>query len=87
MDSREQIRAERRGGLLSRLRPGESAPARESFDALVRNVRSYNAKADLKQFQKAYALAEAAHEGQRRLSGEDFVEHPLAVALDRKSVV
>ena len=60
--------------------PGESAPARESFDALVRNVRSYNAKADLKQFQKAYALAEAAHEGQKRLSGEDFVEHPLAVA-------
>ncbi len=80
MDSREQIRTERRGGLLARLRQGESAPARESFDALARNVRSYNAKADLKQLLRAYALAEASHEGQKRLSGEDFVEHPLAVA-------
>jgi guanosine-3',5'-bis(diphosphate) 3'-pyrophosphohydrolase len=80
VDSREQTRADRRGGLLSRLRPGEPQTARESFDALVRNVRSYNAKADLKQLQRAYALAEASHEGQKRLSGEDFVEHPLAVA-------
>jgi guanosine-3',5'-bis(diphosphate) 3'-pyrophosphohydrolase len=80
VDSREQIRAERRGGLLSRLRSGEGAPARESFDALVRSVRSYNPKADLKQLQRAYALAEASHEGQLRRSGEDFVEHPLAVA-------
>jgi GTP diphosphokinase / guanosine-3',5'-bis(diphosphate) 3'-diphosphatase len=80
VDSREQIRAERRGGLLARLRPGESAPARESFEGLARNVRSYNAKADLKQLQRAYALAEVSHEGQKRLSGEDFVEHPLAVA-------
>ena len=80
MDSREQIRTERRGGLLSRLRSGEPPPARESFDALARNVRSYNAKADLKQLQRAFALAEASHEGQKRRSGEDFVEHPLAVA-------
>ncbi|MEP6477007.1 MAG: bifunctional (p)ppGpp synthetase/guanosine-3',5'-bis(diphosphate) 3'-pyrophosphohydrolase [Actinomycetota bacterium] len=80
MDSREQTRAERRGGLLSRLRSGDPQTARESFDALVRNVRSYNAKADLKQLQRAYALAEASHEGQKRMSGEDFVEHPLAVA-------
>jgi guanosine-3',5'-bis(diphosphate) 3'-pyrophosphohydrolase len=80
VDSREQIRSERRGGLLSRLRTGESSPTRESFEALAKNVRSYNAKADTKQLQRAYALAEASHEGQKRLSGEDFVEHPLAVA-------
>ncbi|MFN8232740.1 MAG: bifunctional (p)ppGpp synthetase/guanosine-3',5'-bis(diphosphate) 3'-pyrophosphohydrolase [Actinomycetota bacterium] len=30
--------------------------------------------------QRAYAFAEAAHEGQKRLSGEDFIEHPVAVA-------
>jgi guanosine-3',5'-bis(diphosphate) 3'-pyrophosphohydrolase len=80
VDSREQIRSERRGGLLSRLRTGESSPTRESFEALAKNVRSYNAKADTKQLQRAYALADASHEGQKRLSGEDFVEHPLAVA-------
>jgi guanosine-3',5'-bis(diphosphate) 3'-pyrophosphohydrolase len=80
VDSREQIRSERRGGLLARLRTGESPPARASFDALAKSVRTYNAKADTKQLQRAYALAEASHEGQKRLSGEDFVEHPLAVA-------
>jgi GTP pyrophosphokinase len=30
--------------------------------------------------QRAYALAEAAHQGQSRLSGEPYVTHPLAVA-------
>ena len=28
----------------------------------------------------AYRVAEEAHEGQVRLSGEPFIEHPLAVA-------
>jgi hypothetical protein len=70
VDSREQVRNERRGGLLSRLRPGEPGPPdRESFDALVRTVRSYNAKADAKELQRAFVLAEASHEGQKRLSG------------------
>lgn len=30
---------------------------------------------------KAYDFACRAHEGQRRLSGEDFIQHPVAVAL------
>ena len=80
MDSREQVKAEqRRGGLLSRLRPGEpGAPAR--IEALVKTIRQYNPKADLKEIQRAYALAEASHEGQKRKSGGDFIEHPVAVA-------
>ena len=28
----------------------------------------------------AYRFAEASHDGQTRMSGEDFIEHPLAVA-------
>jgi GTP pyrophosphokinase len=80
VDSREQVKAEqRRGGLLSRLRPGEpGAPAR--IEALVKTIRQYNPKADLKEIQRAYALAEASHEGQKRKSGGDFIEHPVAVA-------
>ena len=73
----QQVRA--RGGLLSRLRPGE-APAEEGLDALIRQVRSYNSKADIKQLQQAFAKAEEAHRGQTRLTGEDFISHPLAVA-------
>ena len=80
MDSREQVKAEqRRGGLLSRLRPGEAgAPVR--IESLLKTIRGYNPKADLKEIQRAYALAEVSHEGQKRISGGDFIEHPVAVA-------
>ena len=80
MDTGEQLRTERRGGLLSRLRPGEPAPPGEGLDGLIRTVKSYNAKADLKEIERAYRFAETHHEGQVRLSGEPFIEHPLAVA-------
>ena len=76
---------ERRGGLLGRLpfRPSDRPPpgeARPSFERLARAVRERNPRADLRELQRAYRYAEHAHEGQRRLTGEDFVEHPLAVA-------
>ena len=81
MDSREQVKTERRGGLLGRLRPGEAAsPQRPSMDLLLRTVKGYNAKADLKAIQRAAQFAEAAHAGQKRKSGEDFIEHPIAVS-------
>jgi GTP diphosphokinase / guanosine-3',5'-bis(diphosphate) 3'-diphosphatase len=82
VDSREEVKAEqqRRGGRLPipRLRRGESSPAR--IEPVVRKIRLYNPKADLKEFQRAYEFAEAAHEGQKRKSGEDFIAHPVAVA-------
>lgn len=30
--------------------------------------------------ERAYEFASRAHEGQKRLSGEDYIEHPVAVA-------
>ena len=79
MDTGEEVRTERRGGILSRLRSGESE-AHDGIEALVRTVKGYNAKADLKEIERAYRFAAEHHEGQKRLSGEDFIEHPLAVA-------
>ena len=82
MEQREVLRPERtRGGILSRLpfRPSED-DRHASFDALIRTVRSRNSKADVKDLTRAYGFAAAAHEGQKRLTGEDFVEHPIAVA-------
>ena len=80
MDSREEVKVEqRRARLLARLRPGGSAPP-SRVDALLKKVKSYNPKADLDELVAAYRFAEASHEGQKRKSGEDFVEHPLSVA-------
>jgi GTP diphosphokinase / guanosine-3',5'-bis(diphosphate) 3'-diphosphatase len=86
VDDVEQVKVEppqpqppRRGGLLSRLRPGESAPT--GLDPLLKSVRSYNQKADTKELQRAFAFAETAHEGQVRKSGEPFITHPLSVAM------
>jgi GTP diphosphokinase / guanosine-3',5'-bis(diphosphate) 3'-diphosphatase len=83
VESREQVKGgerERRGpaAILSRLRPGESAP--DELESLLRAIRAYNAKADVKEIQRAYALAKSSHAGQKRVSGEDFIEHPLAAA-------
>ncbi len=81
MEAREQIRSERRGGILSRLRPGGGEPEPATgLELLLRAVRSYNPKADVREIERAYRFAEAAHAGQRRISGDEFITHPLAVA-------
>src|SRR5919198_5128853 len=79
MQSQEQVKAERRGGLLARLRPGDTGPT-DGFDGLQRKIKSESPKADLKEIQRAFAFAEASHRGQKRISGEDFIEHPVGVA-------
>ncbi|MFN2589530.1 MAG: bifunctional (p)ppGpp synthetase/guanosine-3',5'-bis(diphosphate) 3'-pyrophosphohydrolase, partial [Actinomycetota bacterium] len=81
MEQQEAVKQERRGGLLSRLpfRPSDTGPA-DSFEGLIRAVKASNAKADVRDLQRAYQFASDAHEGQKRLTGEDFVEHPVAVA-------
>src|SRR5919197_6110918 len=79
MQSQEQVKAERKTGLLARLRPGDSGPG-DGLDALLRRIKSESPKADLKEVQRAYAFAEESHRGQKRASGEDFIEHPLGVS-------
>ncbi len=80
MEQQEAIRSERRGGILSRLPFRSDAGPLDSSEALLRLVKARNSKVDLKEIQRAYAFAEESHRGQKRLSGEDFIEHPIAVA-------
>ncbi len=47
---------------------------------LIERVRRYEPSADAERLMRVYELAVAAHQGQRRASGESYVEHPLAVA-------
>src|SRR5580698_8521538 len=47
---------------------------------LIDRVASYDPGLDRDWLTRVYELADAAHEGQRRASGESYIEHPLAVA-------
>ncbi|HET6809523.1 MAG TPA: bifunctional (p)ppGpp synthetase/guanosine-3',5'-bis(diphosphate) 3'-pyrophosphohydrolase [Acidimicrobiales bacterium] len=47
---------------------------------VVGPFRERHPKADISLIQKAYSLADQAHEGQSRRSGEPYIVHPLAVA-------
>ena len=50
------------------------------LENLLEKVRSYVREQDIPIIERAHAFSEQAHEGQRRASGDAFVEHPLAVA-------
>jgi len=47
---------------------------------LLRRVASYRPDADLDLIRRAYEFASAAHQGQKRASGDVYITHPLAVA-------
>ncbi|HEX3369834.1 MAG TPA: bifunctional (p)ppGpp synthetase/guanosine-3',5'-bis(diphosphate) 3'-pyrophosphohydrolase [Candidatus Cybelea sp.] len=51
-----------------------------TISELIERVRCYDPSADGEQLLRAYETAGAAHGGQRRASGESYIEHPLAVA-------
>ena len=51
-----------------------------NVDILLKRVRSYYPDADFVMLRKAYQLAESAHAGQKRISGEPYIIHPLNVA-------
>ena len=51
-----------------------------TIGSILETVKSYQPNADTALIQKAYDLADAAHKGQKRVSGEDYIVHPLAVA-------
>lgn len=50
------------------------------FQHLIDTIHSYLPKAKCDDVTKAYHLAEEAHKDQRRVSGEPYILHPLAVA-------
>ncbi|MCW2786258.1 MAG: (p)ppGpp synthetase SpoT/RelA, partial [Marmoricola sp.] len=62
---------------LTSTKPGGMPPV---LEPLTRTIRAAHPKADLRPVQRAYEIAELAHEGQRRRSGDPYITHPLAVA-------
>src|ERR687892_1675329 len=49
-------------------------------DELIAEVEAYNPDVDRDLLRHAFVVAEQAHEGQTRRSGEDFIHHPVGVA-------
>ncbi|NCZ29416.1 MAG: HD domain-containing protein, partial [Betaproteobacteria bacterium] len=51
-----------------------------SIGSLTAKAESYLSRRDIKQIREAYRLADEAHLGQFRQSGEPYISHPIAVA-------
>lgn len=51
------------------------------FNQLLEKIVSYDSGADIKCIKRAWKFAKLAHYGQKRLSGEAFINHPLEVAI------
>jgi GTP pyrophosphokinase len=49
------------------------------IEDLIRRVQAYDPAMEASWLREVYELADAAHEGQHRASGEDYIEHPVAV--------
>ena len=51
------------------------------IDYILKIAKSKNPEIDEKFIRRAYEFAKKAHQGQKRKTKEDYIEHPLAVAL------
>ncbi|MGW2540225.1 RelA/SpoT family protein [Kitasatospora sp. NPDC001574] len=68
---------------LARLGGQRSSVLNPVLEPLFRSIRANDPKADpalLRDIEKAYAVAEKWHRGQKRKSGDPYITHPLAVA-------
>ncbi len=74
--------------------PKDFTPPEELYKTLIDEVRKYHPNTDISMIEKAYRIADKAHEGQFRKSGEPYIMHPLCVAiilaeleLDKETIV
>ena len=64
------------------------------YEELIESVKKYHPSTDISLIEKAYRIADEAHKGQVRKSGEAYIIHPLCVAiilaeleLDKETIV
>ncbi|OGE84382.1 MAG: hypothetical protein A2846_01185 [Candidatus Doudnabacteria bacterium RIFCSPHIGHO2_01_FULL_49_9] len=51
-----------------------------TYHTVLENLKKHYKSPDVKEFEKAYEFAKAAHAGQKRKSGDDYIIHSLSVA-------
>ena len=74
--------------------PADFTPPVELYQQLINHILTYHPSADVSMIEKAYHIADQAHAGQKRKSGEPYIMHPLCVAiilaeleLDKETIV
>ena len=50
-------------------------------ELIIERIKQYDPFADVELIEKAFNLAQIAHSGQKRISGEPYIIHPVEVAL------
>ncbi|MCX8052233.1 MAG: HD domain-containing protein, partial [Armatimonadetes bacterium] len=50
------------------------------IESIIAKVKEYDPDADVGLIRRAYEFAFKAHEGQKRLTGDPYITHPLATA-------
>lgn len=66
----------------------------ELYKRLIDDIYKYHPSTDISMVEKAYHIADQAHKGQKRKSGEPYIIHPISVAiilaeleLDKETIV
>ncbi len=65
---------------LARLGAQRGATVNPVLEPLIKTVRATHPKADVRMIERAYETAAYWHKDQKRLSGDPYITHPLAVA-------
>jgi GTP diphosphokinase / guanosine-3',5'-bis(diphosphate) 3'-diphosphatase len=65
---------------LARLGAPRGGGVNPVLEPLTKTVRATHPKADIRLIERAYEVAAHWHAGQKRLSGDPYITHPLAVA-------
>ena len=49
-----------------------------TMESLIEEIKEYNPTTDESLIRRAYAIAEEPHDGHKRVSGEEYIHHPLS---------
>ncbi|MBX5455472.1 MAG: bifunctional (p)ppGpp synthetase/guanosine-3',5'-bis(diphosphate) 3'-pyrophosphohydrolase [Thermogemmatispora sp.] len=80
-DQDRQGRRQRTWTVIYPYQPSDGHLEGDALEQLLAETRAYLSPQDLAKIERAYELANRAHMGVRRRSGEPYIQHPLAVAL------
>ncbi|MBQ6229516.1 MAG: bifunctional (p)ppGpp synthetase/guanosine-3',5'-bis(diphosphate) 3'-pyrophosphohydrolase [Eubacterium sp.] len=61
--------------------PADFTPPETLYRELIEKIKLYHPSEDFSMIEKAYKLADEAHNGQKRKSGEPYIIHPICVGI------